>query len=99
MAMNRNTGLALILIVMGGLILLDKLGLGLGNLISIIFPIGLVVLGWLGIKSGRGVIGWPLIIFGGILLFGQLAGLLGWIIAIALILYGVHMLKNRSTTI
>lgn len=99
MTMNRNIGFAVILIVLGGLILLDKIGIGLGGLMSWIFPVILLVLGYYLIKNRRGGLGWPLIILGGIILFGKLAGLIGWIIAFILIAYGIHMLKNRRRTI
>lgn len=97
--MNRNIGFAVILIVLGGLILLDKIGIGLGGLMSWIFPVILLVIGYYLIKNRSGVLGWPLIILGGVILFGKLAGLIGWIIAFVLIGYGIHMLKNRRRTI
>jgi len=99
MTINRNTGFAVILILLGSLILLDKIGFGLGGFMSWIFPIILLVSGYYLIKHRSGVIGWPLIILGGIILFGKLAGLIGWLIAIVLIIYGVHMLKNRHRTV
>lgn len=97
MGINKTNGFALLLIGCGVLILLDKIGFGLGGLLSIIFPIVLIVLGYVGIKHGRGFIGWTLMIFGLIILFGKLTGIIGWLIAIGLIAYGVHMLKKRNS--
>lgn len=99
MTINRNTGLALILILLGSVILLDKIGFGIGGFMSWIFPIILLVSGFYLIKNRGGIFGWVLIILGGIILFGKLAGLLGWLIAIVMILYGVNLLKSRSSTV
>lgn len=96
MTMNRNTGLAVILIAIGSLILLNKFGFGLGGFMSLLFPVALLLIGIYLIKHRSGIIGWPLVILGGVILFGKLAGLIGWLIAIVLIIYGVYMLKNRS---
>lgn len=99
MSTNRKTGIAVILIAFGALILLHKIGFGFGGLTSWIFSIILLVLGYTLIKHRSGFIGWPLAILGGLILFGKLAGLIGWLIAAALILYGVHMLKQQNRTI
>jgi len=96
MRMNRTTGFALFLIGCGALILLDRLGLGLGNLLGFLFPIALMVFGYIGIKNDRKLLGWGLMILGVIILLGKLSGLLGWIIAGALIVYGVHMLRKST---
>jgi len=99
LTMNRKIALAVILILLGGLILLDKLGFGLGSLMSWIFPIALLLIGWNLIKHRGGFIGWPLAILGGLILFGKLMGAIGWLIAIVLIIYGVYLLRNRERTI
>jgi len=99
LTINRNIAFAVILILLGGLILLDKFGFGLGSLMSWIFPIVLFLIGYNLIKHRGGVIGWPLAILGGLILFGKLMGIIGWLIAIALIIYGVYLLKNRQRTI
>lgn len=99
MKLTKSNGLALLLIGCGVLILLDKVGFGLGNIMGFIFPVLLMVFGYLGIKNGRSFIGWTMMIIGIIVLFGKLSGIIGWIIAIALIAYGFHLLKNRGSVV
>lgn len=96
MKWNGKTGLALLLIAAGALILLSKIGLPVGNLLHAIFPIVMIVLGWYGIKHGRAAIGWIVLTIGFIILLGMMSGLLAIILPIALILIGWSLLKNRS---
>ena len=94
MQMNRTTGFAFLLIGFGVLILLDRLGIGLGNLMGYLFPILLMVLGYIGIKNNRSLIGWGLMILGIIILLSKLSGLIGWIVAGAMIVYGIVILRR-----
>ena len=96
MKWNGKSGFALFLIGCGVLIVLNKIGLGFGNLFGLLIPLGMLVLGYIGIKHGKKVIGTILIVLGAIFLLGKLSGLIGLIIAIALIYYGVSVLKKRS---
>lgn len=96
MAINKSNGLAIILIVIGALMLLDKIGLGLGAVLGLVFPFLLIGLGVLGIVNGKRWIGWALVIIGSISLLGKLWGLITLIIAILLIVFGIRMLKRRS---
>lgn len=97
MKLSKNTVVALILIVFGGLLLLNKLGFHTGALMGWLFPIAMVGLGWLGLKNGRSAIGIILMAIGGLVLLGKLSGIIFIIIAIALIVYGISLLrKNKS---
>lgn len=96
MKWNGKLGMALLLIALGAIILLGKLGLHVGNLLGAIFPIIMIGLGWYGIKHGRSTIGWIVLTIGLIALIGALSGLLAFLIPIALIWFGWSMLKNRS---
>lgn len=96
MNVNRSNGFALLLIGCGVLILLGKLGFGLGGLMSYLFPLLLIGLGYIGVKQGRGFIGWMMIILGAVILLGKLSSIFGWLLAIGLILYGVSLLKDRN---
>ncbi|MCS7461775.1 hypothetical protein N0M98_16595 [Paenibacillus doosanensis] len=96
MRLNRHSGLALLLIFFGALILLNKFGFHTGHVMSYVFPVAIAGLGWLGIKNGRSVIGWILLVFGGLLLLGKLSGLIAIAVAIGFICYGVTLLKNKS---
>ncbi|GLI10575.1 hypothetical protein YDYSG_66090 [Paenibacillus tyrfis] len=97
MKMNRHTGLAFLLIFFGALILSNKLGFHLGHhIMSFLFPAAMVGLGFVGLRNGKTIIGWGLIIFGGLFLFGKLTGLFAILIAIGLICYGISLLRNKS---
>lgn len=98
MQWTKQSGFALLLIAFGALILIDKIGFGLGHLMGYIVPFAMVGLGWLGIKNGRGFIGWTLLVIGLIVLLGKFSGLIGLAIAIGLICYGFSMLKKTSQT-
>jgi lia operon protein LiaI len=96
MKWNRNVWLAVLLIGIGVLILLGRLGLPVGNVTEIIIPLAMVGLGWYGIKHGRSTIGWIVLIIGLLALLGALSGLLALIFPIVLILIGWSLLKNRT---
>jgi hypothetical protein len=100
MRLNRNSGLALLLIVFGGLIVLHYLGFFFGHffghLMGYLFPLALVGLGYVGIRGGRRLIGSVIAFIGVLLLLGKLSGLIGLVIAIALIAYGISVLRRRT---
>jgi len=97
MKLNRNGGFALFLIACGALILLDKVGFGFGWLMGYLIPIAMVGLGFYGMKNGKTFIGLALMVVGAIILLGKFSGIIGVLIAIALIAYGVSRLKNNAT--
>jgi lia operon protein LiaI len=97
--LNGKSGLALILIALGALILLDFIGFGLGNILGFLVPAAMVALGYIGIKRGRSFIGWVLVIIGLISLLGKMSGFFGLIIAGAFIYFGYTMLKRSSSTV
>lgn len=97
MRMNKNTGIALLLIVFGGILLLNKLGFHTGHIMGWLFPIALVFLGWIGMKNGRTAIGVILLVLGGLILLGKMSGLIAILIAIGLIVYGITMLRNNKS--
>ena len=99
MRMNGKTGLALLLIAFGALLLLDKVGFGLGHLMGYLVPIALVVLGYIGIKNGKKFIGWTVFIIGIIALLSQFGGILGFLIAAGFIVYGVSLLRSNSKVV
>ena len=65
MKMNRHSGLALLLIFFGALILLNKFGFHTGHVASFLFPVALIGFGWLGLKNGKSFIGIVLMASGG----------------------------------
>ncbi|NHN34578.1 LiaF transmembrane domain-containing protein [Paenibacillus agricola] len=96
MRLNRNSGLALLLIAVGSLILLNKMGMHTGHLIGYLFPVAMIGLGWLGIKNDRTIIGLILIAIGSLVLIVKLSGLIAILVAIGLIVCGISSLRRKS---
>lgn len=94
MRMNGKTGFALLLIAFGILLLLNKFGLGLGWLMGYIIPLAMVGIGYIGIKNGNKFFGWLIFIIGLIALLGKFSGIIGFVVAAGLIIYGVSLLKQ-----
>jgi lia operon protein LiaI len=90
-----KSALAIILIGCGALILLDKIGWGLGHLMGLIIPLAMLAFGYIGWANGRKWIGGILMFLGAIILLGKISGLIGLIAAITMIWWGVTMLKRR----
>jgi lia operon protein LiaI len=97
MRLNRHSGLALLLIMFGALILLNKFGIHTGHLMSYLFPVAMIGLGWLGLKNGKTFIGFVLMAIGGLILLAKLSGLIAVAIAIGLIIYGFSLLKKKPS--
>ncbi|MFC4303743.1 hypothetical protein [Cohnella boryungensis] len=97
--MKSGNGLALLLIAFGGLIILGKLGFGLGWLFGLLIPILIILLGVVAWNNGNRLLGGVIAVIGGFVLLGKMSFLFVWIAAIAMIVFGVSMLgrKNRVT--
>ncbi|MFC5469991.1 hypothetical protein ACFPPD_14750 [Cohnella suwonensis] len=96
--MRSGNGLAIVLIVFGGLMILGKLGFGLGGLFGLIVPILVVLLGVVAWNNGNRLLGGVITVIGGIILLGKLSFLFVWIAAIALIAFGVSMINRNNRT-
>jgi hypothetical protein len=96
MELNRKSGFAIFLIGCGALMLLDKIGFGVGHLFSLIIPLAMLVFGYIGFQGGKRIFGGILMGLGAIILFGKLSGLIGLILAIAMVGFGISMLKKRA---
>lgn len=96
MKLNKSTGLALCLILLGVILLLPVIGWSIAVVLKALFPVLLMVVGYIGIKNGRSVIGWGALVIGLVMLLGKLSGLAVWIIAIALIVYGISLLTKKK---
>lgn len=94
MRMNGKTGFALLLIAFGVLLLLNKFAGGLGWLMGYLIPVAIVGIGYVGIRSGSKFFGWVVFIVGLIMLLGKFSGLIGILVAVGLIAYGVSLLKR-----
>lgn len=98
MKLNSKSGLAILLIGCGALILLGKIGFGLGYLMSYLFPIALLGLGYYGIRNGSKFFGWALFVVGLFALIGKFSGLFAIIFAAGLIYFGITILKKKQST-
>lgn len=97
--MKSGNGLALLLIGFGGLIILGKLGFGLGFLFGLLIPILIILLGIVAWNNGNRLLGGVIAVVGGFILLGKLSFLFVWAAAIALIVFGLSMIgrKNNSS--
>lgn len=90
---NRNTGLAVLLIAVGVMVLLNLLGV---NVFGWLMPLIMIGLGYYGIRQGRATIGWIVLILGILGLVGKLWGIIAFLVPIVLIWYGWTLLKRRN---
>jgi uncharacterized membrane protein YciS (DUF1049 family) len=95
--MRSGNGLALLLIGFGGLIILGKLGLGLGFLFGLLIPILIILLGAMAWRNGSRLVGGVIVAVGGFMLLGKLSFLFVWAAAIALVIFGVSMLRSKNS--
>jgi len=96
MKWNGNTGLALLLIASGLLILLSKLTGGGWNVMEWLMPAAMVGLGFYGIQSGRKKIGWIVMTVGLFFLACKLWGIVAFLLPFALVWLGWTLLKRRG---
>ncbi|QMV41016.1 LiaF transmembrane domain-containing protein [Cohnella cholangitidis] len=96
--MRSGNGLAILLISFGGLIILGKLGFGLGWLFGLLIPILIILLGVVAWNNGNRLLGGIIAVVGGFILLGKLSFLFVWAAAIALIVFGVSMLGRKNHT-
>lgn len=92
--MKRGNGLALLLIAVGVFVILVKTGI-LGWFFSLLIPLLVVGLGVMAWRNGSRFLGGVLGAIGVIMLLGKLSYLFVWIAAIALIAFGVSMIRRR----
>ncbi|WP_442602971.1 LiaF transmembrane domain-containing protein [Paenibacillus sp. KN14-4R] len=95
MAWNRNSGLALALIAIGGIILLNKFGFIFGPIMSYVIPVVLIALGYYGIKRGS-TMGWIVATVGVLILLAKLSTIFIIITAVVLVGIGVTMLTGKG---
>ena len=94
MRKSKGNGMSILLIGLGILVLLGVFGPLLGWLFSLLIPILMVALGYYGIRRGNTLMGWIILGIGIIWLMGKLSWLIGPILGVILIIYGVSRLKN-----
>ncbi|CAH1223567.1 hypothetical protein PAECIP111893_05001 [Paenibacillus plantiphilus] len=92
--MNSKSALGALLVVLGGIVVLNFIGVNLGWIIGLLMPFILIGLGVLGLKNDKKIIGGILIVVGAIMLLGKLAGIFTLLLAIGLIVWGVSVFKG-----
>ena len=92
--MRSGKGLAVLLIGFGALLILAKTGI-FGFLMGLLIPILFIGLGVMAWKNGSRFLGGVIGLIGGLMLLGKLSFLFVWIAAIALIVFGVSMLRRK----
>lgn len=96
--MNGKTALGVLLIIAGGLAVLNFFDISLGWIFSLLLPFILIGFGIVGWSNNKKVIGSILIAVGGVMLLGKLGGIIMLLLAIGLIVFGVSMFKgNRKS--
>jgi lia operon protein LiaI len=93
--MRSGNGLAVLLIGFGALLILGKLGI-FGFLMGLLIPVLILGLGIMAWNNGRRFLGGTIAVIGGLMLVGKLSFLFVWIAAIALIVFGVSMIRRRA---
>ncbi len=78
---------------------LKFLHINLGGIIGFLMPFILIGLGVVGVKNNSKIIGAVLIVVGGLMLLGKLAGIITLLLAIGLIVWGVSYFKNRHNRV
>ncbi|WP_454193716.1 LiaF transmembrane domain-containing protein [Paenibacillus sp. Marseille-Q7038] len=100
MRYTKEKNLAIILIAIGALILLGKfipfLGFISGTIMSYLIPVIMIAIGYYGIKRGNALFGYIILIIGVLYLLSKLAWLIGPLLAIGLIIFGISMLRGRG---
>lgn len=91
---SNGNGIGILLIALGALVLLGVLGPLLGWLFSLIIPVAMIALGYYGIRRGNTFFGWIVLAIGVLSLIGKLSWIVGPILGIVLIVYGVSRLKK-----
>jgi hypothetical protein len=93
--MRSGNATAVLLIGFGALLILGKLGI-FGFLIGLLIPVLMIGLGVMAWNNGHRFLGGIVVLIGGLMLLGKLSFLFVWAAAIALILFGVSMIRRRS---
>ena len=94
--MNNKTVVGIILVIVGAWMALKIVGITLGPILGFLFPLILIGLGVLGLKNGSKTIGSILLVVGAIILLGKLSGLIFFLLAVGLIVWGVSMFKGKG---
>lgn len=91
MQTNKGNLFAIVLITGGAFILLRKMDIDLDSWFRDLLPLILLALGYYGIKANNSFFGWVFIIIGAIWLISQWFWIIGILMGVAMIGFGVSM--------
>lgn len=97
MDMNGKSALGVLLIVIGGLAVLNVFNINLGWIFGLLLPFILIGFGVVGWMNNKKIIGGVLIAIGGVMLLGKLGGIFMLLLAIGLIAVGVSLFRNKRS--
>ncbi|MBJ6360198.1 hypothetical protein ACFOQM_02560 [Paenibacillus sp. GCM10012307] len=93
--MKEKTWIGILLAVVGLWILLPIIGVTIGWLFSLLFPLLLIGIGVVGWRNNSKVIGGAFLAVGAVLLLAKLSKILFLILAVLLVLWGVSLLTGK----
>lgn len=93
--MKERTWLGILLAVLGLWILLPIIGVTIGWLFSLLFPLLLVGIGVIGWRNNNRVIGGAFMAVGGLLLIAKLSKVIFFILAVLLIFWGISLFRGK----
>lgn len=97
--MEGKKALGVLLAIVGGIVVLNFIGVHLGSILGFLFPFILIGLGVVGWKNNKKWLGGILVVIGALMLLGKLSYIIMWAVVIGIIVYVVSLLKksnNRS---
>lgn len=95
--MNGKSALGVLLFIVGGIAVLNLIGINFGAILGFLLPFILIGLGIVGWTNNKKWIGGILIVIGAMMLLGNLGSILTLVLAIGLIVGGALLFKKSKT--
>lgn len=92
--MNGKSALGVLLVIVGGIAVLNFIGVNFSAIFEFLLPFILIGLGIVGWTNSKKWIGGILIVIGGMMILGKLGGVILLLLAIGLIAAGVALFKK-----
>ncbi|MNZ65890.1 hypothetical protein D3C78_840910 [compost metagenome] len=96
MDMNGKSALGVLLVIIGGLVVLNFIGINFGTIIGYLLPFILIGLGIVGWMNNKKLLGGIVIAIGAMMLINKLGGILMLVLAIGLIAAGFGLFKKNK---
>lgn len=94
--MNGKSALGVLLVIVGGIAVLNFIGIHFGAIFGFLLPFILIGLGIVGWMNSKRWIGGILIVIGGMMVLSKLGGVILLLLAIGLIGAGVSLFKKNK---